>query len=175
MLPVDKLLVHEDYDRVTFNNDILLLRLSIPAPEQYPPVKLYSGDSRLLDGDSFTIVGWGQRGFYSRASNYQEEVEVDFVERTDCAGRYSKASAITSNMMCAAREGADACRGDSGGPLLLLGNGTAGTDVQVGIVSFGAGCGDVRYPGVYTDIGALRGWIVQSLANWGIQLPCDRS
>jgi trypsin len=37
-------------------------------------------------------------------------------------------------MICAGASGRDSCQGDSGGPL------TVG-DIQVGIVSFGIGCG----------------------------------
>jgi secreted trypsin-like serine protease len=41
------------------------------------------------------------------------------------------------------------CLGDSGGPLVVQGD---SGPVQVGIVSFAAGCGDPRYPSVYTRL-----------------------
>jgi trypsin len=102
-----------------------------------------------------------------------QEVEVDLVPQEACRHRYGS-FVISESMMCAARDGADACSGDSGGPLLvrgpseLLGAG----DVQVGIVSFGVGCADERYPGVYTDVAAVLPWIEEKLAEWGVQLPC---
>jgi secreted trypsin-like serine protease len=43
---------------------------------------------------------------------------------------------------------------DSGGPLVDTSSG-----LQVGIVSFGEGCGRPDYPGVYTNISNIRDWI----------------
>lgn len=60
-------------------------------------------------------------------------------------------------MLCAgyASGGKDACQNDSGGPLVE-------DSTIVGIVSWGNGCAQADYPGVYTDIGALRGWITEA-------------
>jgi secreted trypsin-like serine protease len=49
--------------------------------------------------------------------------------------------------------GSDACFGDSGGPLLV---GRGSTLRQVGIVSFGLGCGRPGHPGVYSRLGEGR-------------------
>ena len=43
--------------------------------------------------------------------------------------------------------GKDSCQADSGGPLF-----TRNPFTLVGIVSWGEGCGDPRYPGVYTRV-----------------------
>lgn len=47
----------------------------------------------------------------------------------------------------------DACIGDSGGPLVLNG-------AQIGIVSFGKGCAERDRPGVYTNVAAVREWVM---------------
>jgi secreted trypsin-like serine protease len=51
-------------------------------------------------------------------------------------------------MLCAATDGADACKGDSGGPLVH----TWGEPRLVGIVSWGIGCAEDGQPGVYTRL-----------------------
>lgn len=47
-------------------------------------------------------------------------------------------------------------QGDSGGPLLVTHDGHA---TLVGIVSFGYGCGNAAYPGIYTRIFWHVSWI----------------
>jgi len=47
-------------------------------------------------------------------------------------------------------------QGDSGGPM-QIGNGDTWT--QIGVVSWGIGCGKSQYPGVYSRVASLRDWI----------------
>lgn len=56
-------------------------------------------------------------------------------------------------MLCAAAPSKDSCQGDSGGPLVRA-NGD-----QIGVVSFGNGCADPSYPGVYAYVPEYRLWI----------------
>ena len=53
---------------------------------------------------------------------------------------------IRPGMVCAGSPGQDSCTGDSGGPLLVGG-------IQVGLSSWGVGCAEPHYPGVYTRQG----------------------
>lgn len=48
-------------------------------------------------------------------------------------------------------------QGDSGGPLVCDFNSTW---VQVGIVSWGIGCGRRGYPGVYTEVSFYKDWLI---------------
>jgi len=172
VIPVTETVLHEKFDTPEYrSNDIMLLKLAVPVPAKFKPVEL--ARDMDLSGQAFTVIGWGTRSYNGRASNVQERVEVDFVETEVCNERYANVTLILDNMLCAAREGADACQGDSGGPLVLRGAAADGGDVQVGIVSFAVGCGQPKYPGVYTKVAVMYDWIVSVMARWGMELPCN--
>ena len=76
---------------------------------------------------------------------------MKYVSNADCVStpyEYDSGD-ITNNMMCAAEPGKDTCQGDSGGPLYDSDN-----NVLVGVVSWGEGCADEEYPGVYARVSA---------------------
>lgn len=90
-----------------------------------------------------------------RASPLLMRVSLPIVDRRTCQLKYWFYRYVTDMMICAGylrRGGGDACQGDSGGPLTA--NGTL-----YGIVSWGYRCDEPDYPGVYTNVAALRWWI----------------
>ena len=72
---------------------------------------------------------------------------------SQCRSSSHQHDRITENMICAQAAGRDACKGDSGGPLAVLGQ--DGSYSQIGVVSWGRGCARQGYPGVYTRLTAL--------------------
>ena len=61
-------------------------------------------------------------------------------------------------MICAGdtkNGGKDACKNDSGGPMVA-------NNILYGIVSWGEGCGNAKYPGIYTNVAKLRSWIKEN-------------
>ena len=144
---------HPGYDKNSNenNNDFLVLKLARSTTANAVPVKLNPSSSIPSDGADVTVVGWGVTNENSNSvSNNLMEVEVTSSSNSDCAASYGF-SMITDAMLCAADPSQDSCQGDSGGPLVLKGN-TAGDDVQVGVVSWGYGCADPNYPGVYARV-----------------------
>jgi secreted trypsin-like serine protease len=77
---------------------------------------------------------------------------------------------VNENMICAGdpnpAPGAefvhDTCQGDSGGPLVAR---VADKPIQVGIVSWGEGCGVPKLHGVYTRLGKFVDWVRQTATN----------
>ena len=70
---------------------------------------------------------------------------------------------ITDGMLCAGGEaGKDSCQGDSGGPLTYK---EATQHVLIGDVSFGPGCANAGYYGVYGRISYYRTWIESKMES----------
>ena len=108
-------------------------------------------------GSLAVVSGWGTLHYGDTDLPSQlQAVEVYITSRVECNSAYAVYGGITDRMICAAVPGGgkDACQGDSGGPLVVNG-------VLVGIVSWGAGCADARYPGVYSDVATLRSFVTE--------------
>jgi secreted trypsin-like serine protease len=120
---------------------------------------------RANESGTYTVIGWGatRDGAQEQQRKLREAV-VDHVSARDCARRY-RDERISSDMICAGdprNGGVDACQGDSGGPLLRRLSGGGWT--QVGIVSWGYGCGRARYPGVYARVSKFEPAIAEAVA-----------
>jgi secreted trypsin-like serine protease len=84
-------------------------------------------------------------------------------EFLDKIGRYA-GPLVTDSMICAGvpnptadqQRVTDTCQGDSGGPLFTQ---TGNSWTQVGIVSWGEGCGLPKLHGVYTRLGKFAPWV----------------
>lgn len=85
-------------------------------------------------------------------------------DKSECDSKYSTLGArLTERQICAGGIFAkDACRGDSGGPLMR--KRSDGDWESVAVVSFGYGCGRDGWPGVYTSVASYRDWIVSTMS-----------
>jgi trypsin len=117
------------------------------------PISLTSSEPAA--GALAVVSGWGTLSSGSSSLPTQlQAVEVNIISSTSCNNAYSEYGGITARMICAGVSGGgkDSCQGDSGGPLVVSGS-------LVGIVSWGAGCAEADYPGVYSNVAVLRSFV----------------
>lgn len=138
--------IHPDYGvPQNFNNDFMLLRINGESTES--PVKLNTDPDYPAVGESVQAIGWGVTQYATNNNPSDGILQVapmgDVVSNAACDLEYE--ATVTPDWICAIND--NACQGDSGGPLLVPGN-NAGQDIEVGITSWGIGCGSLKYPGM---------------------------
>lgn len=165
---VRAVIYHPDFEPGTFANDIAVLELLEPA--EAPVVAVLDAATRDDDlaGLAGRVLGWGLTGEALGADADVlpadlQEAELPLVSIATCRAAYAgsplERNAIGTDSLCAgfAAGGRDACRGDSGGPLML--RAISGGWAQAGVVSWGEGCGRQGRYGVYTRVAAYEGWL----------------
>ncbi|MEW2396053.1 serine protease [Streptomyces sp. NPDC046862] len=138
--------VHPDYTDATEGNDVAVLTLATSMPYTTASYVDSSDTSVYATGATARILGWGTTSSNGSSSNQLRTATVPIVSNSSCGSSYGS-SFIASDMVCAGYTsgGVDTCQGDSGGPLMIGG-------VLAGITSWGEGCAQAGYPGVYTRL-----------------------
>ncbi|MEM7802386.1 MAG: serine protease, partial [Chloroflexota bacterium] len=162
-IEVSQVIPYPDYRPGYHEHDIALLKLSSLANTSSPavgPIPLNS-DRSISPSTLATVTGWGQLVLNGENPSILQEVQVPIVPNQTCNIAYG--GSITASMICAGEEegGKDACLGDSGGPLVIPDG--QNSFKHAGIVSFGIGCADPRYPGVYTRTSTYFTWLINTM------------
>ena len=167
LIGVKKITIHPRYG-ADGSHDAALLRLKRKVRQK--PIRIAGLGERDLwaPGTPATVIGWGQDNFVVGATPDElHEVEVPIVSDGDCARSYGNPlfGFDPVSMVCAGEDtgGKDSCQGDSGGPLMV--EDARGRLVQVGVVSFGLGCGFPAFYGVYSRVAdtSLYDWIAGNI------------
>jgi secreted trypsin-like serine protease len=162
-----KVIVHPDYDGTY---DVSLFKLA--RPSIYEPIRIAdpATDQDLWEpGDMARVIGYGGQFFQLPSIDQQlREVDVPVVDDTECDSFYALSGGIDPTVEVCAGETLgtkDSCQGDSGGPLMVRDD--QNEFVQMGVVSWGFGCGFPTQYGVYSRIGAnpLYNWIQNTVAT----------
>ncbi|KAM9803897.1 neurotrypsin [Neosynchiropus ocellatus] len=163
-LPPARIVVHRKYHSRGWENDIALVRLKgtegscVSFNPHTGPVCLPEAGGRWEKRPAACVItGWGvTEQEYSRTLL---QAWVPLLPAWRCKGQYG--GRFTSRMLCAGslseRHRVDSCQGDSGGPLVCQVK--AGQWVLTGVISWGHGCGDPFFPGVYTRVSRFLRWI----------------
>ncbi|KAA0707906.1 Trypsin-3 [Triplophysa tibetana] len=141
---------HPMYNKSSNNADIMLIKLSSPIElNKYVSLApLPKQNTGPLAGRMCRVSGWGSTSHSGgQIPLTLRTVRLPIISTAKCNSSQSFNGNITVNMICAGMRagGMDACKGDSGGPLVCDGR-------VYGLVSWGNGCGDPRFPGVYTAV-----------------------
>lgn len=171
---------HPDYNDYTGDKDFMLVILDRPTTENVELVNLNSNENVPNSGKEVTVMGWGNTstGEDYDPSNLLLEVDVNTISNQECDassdGYDSYNGQITNNMLCAKAPNKDSCQGDSGGPLIIPGNDqNGGDDIQVGVVSWGYGCADANFPGVYARVSSEYEWIREEVCKRSSEPPAS--
>nr|XP_035131058.1 serine protease 44-like isoform X2 [Callithrix jacchus] len=167
VIPVQDIIFPSNFDATTLINDIALVLLvySVNYSSHIQPVCLPKKLFKVAAGTECWVTGWGRTAENGSGTPVLQEAELSIIRHEKCREVLKKmgheSEAVKEGTVCGySAQGKDACQGDSGGPLVCELNGVW---VQVGIVSWGIGCGRKGYPGVYTEVSFYKQWIVDHL------------
>jgi trypsin len=168
---VKQAIVHPQYNILTsYRNDIMLLLLD--QGSIIPIQKLNYNPKIPNDGDVLVAAGFGRIGQKIPYNGNLRKVNVSVVNFSDCNTIIGPLEPLYDDtMICAGGGVQDTCKGDSGGPVIHIESGT-----QVGVTSFGIGCAQIGYPGVYTRVSHYKLWIQSTICQYSNNKPsyCKR-
>lgn len=158
-IPVKKVIIHPSYGNPDeMINDIALIELT--RPSAYPPIDLNHFEKNELPTHSLMVSGWGTTEQGGSAPDILQKVEVPVQDTEKCLENYG-GGVFESNICAGFNEGGkDSCQGDSGGPLFEW-NPPLNPQL-VGVVSWGYGCAQPDYYGVYARVSSYSEWIKQA-------------
>jgi secreted trypsin-like serine protease len=154
------------------SHDVAVVTLDTASAKT--PVKIASAEERSLwsVGTPATIAGFGVTASGGDQPAVLQKAQVPIVADDVAAAAYPYLingvdplfGGFESETQVAAgfpQGGVDTCQGDSGGPLLVPAGTTTTTMRLVGDTSYGAGCAEPGFPGVYGRLAdtTLREWI----------------
>lgn len=154
--------LHPNWDPRTMSHDVAIIKvndysLAASSPKIRPTKFLLDNGTFSSENAMLMIAGFGKTSYSSGASDILLEADVPIVDQTSCNRKLKRLGMelLDDTMLCAGFEngdGADACHGDSGGPLFKY---ISENEIAlVGLTSWGFGClgNNFPFPGIYTRI-----------------------
>eukprot|EP00736_Rhodelphis_marinus_P005567 Rmarinus@m.29106 len=158
---VEAIYQNPSYNSGTMHGDFSVLKLTEDVFD-YTTITFIGAGGYDMDGTCHTVSGWGTLYSGGYQPDTLQKVGVYAISNDECNNYYW--GGIDESMICAWDQAPvgnqDSCQGDSGGPMFVE------TDmgyVQIGVVSWGYGCADSSYPGVYARVSNFADWITEHI------------
>lgn len=165
---IKRLYKHPRYNMSSINDyDTALLELdkAIQYNDRVLPVCLPESD--FASGTKCFVTGWGKTEIsVKQRHKVLKQAKVPLVSRISCKRSYkdwqSLGYRVTKRMRCSGypKGGPGACQSDNGGPLVCERNRKW---YLLGVLSWGAGCGQEGGYGVHADVLKLKKWIQKTM------------
>ncbi|KAM8704775.1 hypothetical protein ACLKA7_009261 [Drosophila subpalustris] len=162
----EEIIIHCKFDQPLYHNDIALIKMTtkVAYDEVTQNITIAALDD-LVEGDKLEMTGWGNT---EEDGEYQfdlRKLELTYVPPAKCNSTYGYTKDLDIGHVCAVgKNGAGACYGDHGGPLV---------DSQgrlVGIGNWGVPCGR-GFPDVFARVSFYYDWIQSTIKGCGIYKP----
>uniref|UniRef100_A0A452GHT5 Peptidase S1 domain-containing protein n=1 Tax=Gopherus agassizii TaxID=38772 RepID=A0A452GHT5_9SAUR len=152
-IQVRRKIPHEDFDRTTLENDIMLLQLELRAEwnNAVKPIRLPPANFLLKPEATCSVAGWGRTGVHMvRPATKLQEVTLKMADDKQCELFFDSVHGLHGEHQN------EAVIGDTGGPLVC--NGFAQS-----IVSYGKDSG--LPSAVYTRMSAFIPWLRKKMGR----------
>jgi secreted trypsin-like serine protease len=168
--------VHPDFDWVAATNDFMMFSIAPITNSRLlrrldrSGVALNDDSDAPRDGEELTVLGFGYTQENGQEPKRLLKTNVTNFPTSECRTSYPSVF-DPSVMLCAGTHdgSADTCDGDSGGPTVVVRS--DGSDLLVGITSWGIGCAREEFPGVYARVSSRLPWIRENLCSLSSDPP----
>ncbi|MAJ97766.1 MAG: hypothetical protein CMD07_00590, partial [Flavobacteriales bacterium] len=177
---VSQIIVHPSYGSPTsISHDFALLEIEgtfiysdfVQKIDLIDPSEVTAGSED--GGVMATITGWGTTASGGPLASTLQMAQAPIVENDVACGAAQDENGNSGSYPCSQLHesmitagdlvdgGEDACQGDSGGPLVVRSSDNTRW-LLVGATSWGYGCADVNYPGVWARVSYAFDWIISN-------------
>lgn len=152
-VPVKSIWVHPRFHETSFRGeavehaDVAVLTLARPVLDRRT-VPMVDPAGLYPPGAPAQVLGWGTTSETDLLNTRLRQATIPLVSDARCAAAYGT-SFDRREMVCAGSSRGDTCEFDSGGPLVVQGR-------LAGITSWGYGCAEDGFSGVYTRLSSFR-------------------
>lgn len=166
-IAADQLVVHDDWDPETLTGDALLIHLRQPSSAPPHPVA-QPGGNYFTQANVPNAAGWGATDENATVGTALLKEAWLALQSDDTCAAFAPGFDAATQTCAGTPETSGACKGDSGGPLLVF-DGNTGAPVLWGLTSYGPQLGlgmkvcELKAPAVFSWVPAFSSWIRNTL------------